>query len=78
MNASDEYYNITIFTEGNETHSPVSDSKLFIIYKLQPNIDITPIEDVDYRKDITFNINSEAHSFKVTVRDIWENIFSTT
>ena len=75
LNASDEYYNITIFTEGNETHSPVSNSKLFIIYKLQPNIDITPIEDVDYRKDITFNINSEAHSFKVTVRDIWENIF---
>lgn len=76
--ANDEYYNITIFTEGNETHSPVSDSKLFKILKIKSTTHINPIEDIEYGENVTVTFDTITESANVTVYDYNNNIVFTT
>ncbi|WP_458405249.1 hypothetical protein [Methanobrevibacter sp.] len=69
---SDEYYNITVYNLGNETHGPSQDSILFKVYKTSSVMKITTFpEDIKYGdvKSFEFEGNLDCHDYNVTIYD---------
>lgn len=77
-------YNITVYNQGNKTHAPSKDSKLFKILKVGVVIYISqPIDDAEYVHGdsislITGGTNLEYVTVNLTVYDENENIVFST
>ncbi|MBE6489234.1 MAG: hypothetical protein E7Z83_00010 [Methanobrevibacter sp.] len=67
--ASDEYYNIIVFNQGNETYDPTSDEKAFKILKLNSTVKINPITNLNYTDSVTITFTGDGASYNVTVYD---------
>jgi len=72
--ASDEFYNIIVFNQGNATYEPTSAEKAFKILKTNSTVKIDPISDVNYTSPVTVTFSGDTSSYNVTVYDAWDNI----
>ena len=75
---SEDYYNITVYNEGDENYSPSNASKLFKILKVGSEIEIQPFNNYTYGNNVTIIFSGNNLTVvNVTVYDSDKNIVFT-
>lgn len=69
LDASDDYYNLTVYNIGSDNQNPGKDSRLFKILKNNSTVSINPIGEVAYGNDVTITINGYADLYLIDIRD---------